>query len=77
MHKIIGKLCLKLPLLKREYLSSAVNVLTNSLKIFHALRKTLSNSITFTVINEYGKRAVVDIETVFWPVYHVPCQWVP
>ena len=39
-----------------------------------SLRETLSNSITFTLINEYGKGAVVEIETVFWPVYHVACQ---
>ena len=40
------------------------------------LRETLSNSITFTVVNEYGKGAVLDIETVFWPVYQVACQGV-
>ena len=30
-----------------------------------SLRKTLSKSVTFTVINKYGKRTVVEIETVF------------
>ena len=38
-------------------------------------RVTFSNSITFTLINEYGKGAVVEIETALWPVYHVACQW--
>ena len=39
-----------------------------------SLRGTLSNSIIFTVINEDSKGAVVEIETVFWPVYHVACE---
>ena len=38
------------------------------------LRETLSNPTASTVIYEYGKGAVVEIETVFWPVYHVACQ---
>ena len=38
------------------------------------LRGTLSNSITFTVINEYGKGGAIEIQTVFWPVYNVACQ---
>ena len=41
-----------------------------------SLRETLSNTITLTVMNEYGKGAVVEIETVFGPVYHVACQGV-
>ena len=44
------------------------------LRISMLLRGTISNSITFTVINEFGKGAVIEIETVFWPVYHVACQ---
>ena len=31
--------CVKLSLLKSEYLSSAVNVLTNSLKILHSTKR--------------------------------------
>ena len=31
--------CVKLPLLRREYLSSAVNVLTNNLQIFHVTKR--------------------------------------
>ena len=41
-----------------------------------SLRVTFPNSITFTVTNEYGKGAAVEIELVFRPVYHVTCQWV-
>ena len=36
-----------------------------------SLRVTFPNPITFKVINEYGKRAVIEIQIVFWPVYHV------
>ena len=39
-----------------------------------SLRETLSNSITFKLINEYGIGAAVEIETVFWPIYVVACQ---
>ena len=34
-----------------------------------SLRETFSKSITSTVINEYGKGSVVEIEAVFWPAY--------
>ena len=69
--------CVKFPLVRREYLSSAVNILTNSLKIFYVFKRNFSNSITLAVINRYAKDAVVKIETVFQPVYHVACQRVP
>ena len=42
-----------------------------------SLRVIFSNSITFTVINQYGKGAGVKIESVFRPVYHVACRGVP
>ena len=45
-------------------------------RFFMSLRGTLSNSIIFTVINEDGKGAAVEIETVFSPVYHVACEGV-
>ena len=38
-----------------------------------SLRVTFLNSITFTVINEYGKGPGVEIDLVFWPVYRVAC----
>ena len=39
-----------------------------------SLKETLSNSTTFLVINEHGEGAVVETETVFFPVYHVACR---
>ena len=36
-----------------------------------SLRVIFSNSITFQVINQYGKDAGVNIESVFRPIYHV------
>ena len=71
--KCIGIVCIELFLLRREYLSSAGNVLTKSLRLCMSLRVTFLNSITFTVINEYGKDAGVGIDSVFWPVYRVAC----
>ena len=61
--------CIKLSLLRREYLSSEVNVWTNSLKIFQSVKVTFSNSILFVVIKKYDKGATVMIWTVFEHVY--------
>ena len=36
-----------------------------------SLRQTHSNSVTFTIINEYGKGASVNTEPVFRPLCHV------
>ena len=36
-----------------------------------SLRVTFANSITFTLIKEYGEGPGVDIESVLRPVYHV------
>ena len=66
LHQIVPK--------RREYLSPTLNVLTKCLKNFQALTVTLSNAITFRVINEYGKGAVVEIKTVFCPVFYVASQ---
>ena len=41
--KCIWKCCNKLPLLRREYLSSAVNRLTNSPKILHITQRDFFN----------------------------------
>ena len=65
--------CIKLSLLTREYLSSAVNVLT-VLRFYISLGETLSNSIAFTVIKKYGKIAAVQNSAVFGSIYHVACQ---
>ena len=66
---------IKLSLLRREYLSSAVIKLTNSLKNLHITRRgeTFSNSTSFIFINKYCKGAVVQISTVFGTIYHVAC----
>ena len=38
-----------------------------------SLRVTFSNFIAFTMMNEYGKGAAVEIKSVFGPVYNVAC----
>ena len=68
--KCIWFVCIELSLLIREYLSSGVVVLTNSLKTFHVTKTDISNSITFIVINQYAKGPGIKIESVFRPVYH-------
>ena len=52
---------MELSLLIRKYLSSAVNVLTKSVKTFHVAKSDFSNSITFKIINQYDKGAVIKI----------------
>ena len=39
-----------------------------------SLTVTFSNSITFPLFDEYGKGTVVEIKTVFWPVYRAACR---
>ena len=46
-------------LLRREYLSSAVNVLSNSPKISDILRWTFSNAISTKVMKQYDESALV------------------
>ena len=36
--------------------------------------KDFCNSITFTMITQDGKDALIKIESVFLPVYHVACR---
>ena len=71
--KCIWIVCIELSLLIREYFSSAKNVLTKILHTFHVSKGKFFNSLTFEVINQYGKGAEVKIESVFWPVYDVAC----
>ena len=61
----------RLCLFRREYLSSAVNVLANSPKILHTTK-----TITFRVINKYGKGSAVQIATVFRLAHHVALRFV-
>ena len=74
--KYIWIACIELSLLRRKYLSWEFNVLRKSLQTFHITKSTFSNSITFTVINQYGKGPGVKIEAVFLHVYHVACRGV-
>ena len=71
------KCCFNLFLLRRKYLLSAVNGLTNSSKILHITQTDFFNLNWFTGINKYDKGAVVQISTVFSPFYHVTCWRVP
>ena len=73
LDKCIWIVCIELSLVRREYLSSAVNELTKSLKTFRVTKNNFFDSLTFRVINQYGKRAGIKIESVFRPVYHAEC----
>ena len=68
--------CIHLSLLIWEYLSSAVNKLRKDVNNFHVAKSDFCNSITFTVIIQDDKGALIKIESVFRPVYHVPRQGV-
>ena len=46
-------------------------MLTNSLKLFDITKGDFFQPNFFTVINECAESAVVDVETVFHPVYYV------
>ena len=46
-------------------------MLTNSFKNLLITKRDFSNSTALTVINKYGKGGVVQISTVFGPLYHV------
>ena len=72
--KCIWICCITLSLLLREYLSLAVNVWRKGLKNFHVSKSDFCNAITFTVITQDDKDALIKIESVFRPVYHVACQ---
>ena len=52
----------------------AVNVLRKGLKNFHVSKSDFCNSITFTVITQDDKGAIINIESVLRPVYHVTCR---
>ena len=72
--KCICIISIHLSLLIREYLSSAVNVLRKGLKNIHVAKIYFFNSITFTVITQDNKGAVIKMESVFRPVYYVACR---
>ena len=72
--KCIWIVWIHLPLLIREYLSSAVNVLRKSVKNFHVSKTDSFNSIILTGITQDDKGDLIKIESVFRPVYHVACR---
>ena len=72
--KFIWIVSIHLSLLRREFLSSAVNVVRKSLKNIHVFKSDFCNSITFTVFSQADKSALIKIESVFRPVYHVACR---
>ena len=69
----IGIACIKLSLLRREFLSSAVSLLT-VLRFCIALKEAKSNSITSLGFIKCCKGAVAQIATVFGPVDNVACR---
>ena len=71
--KCIWIVCIHLSLLVREQLWSAVNVLRKRVKNFHVSKSDFYKSITFIVITQHDKGALIKIESVFWRVYHVAC----
>ena len=72
--KCIWIVCIHLSLIIREYLWSAVNVLRKRVKNFHVIQSVFCNSITFTVIIQDDKRALIKIESVFRPISRVACR---
>ena len=51
-------------------------MLKKRLKNFQASKSDFRNSITFTVITQDDKGALIKIEYVLRPVYHVACRGV-
>ena len=72
--KCIWIVCITLSLVIREYLSQAVTVLRKGLKNFHVSKSDFCYSIKFPVITQDDKGALIKIESVFRPVYHVACR---
>ena len=69
--KWIWIVSIHLSLLIREYLSLAVHVLRKGVKNFHVSKSDFWKSITFTVITQDNKGALIKVESVFRLVYHV------
>ena len=72
--KGIWIVCIHLSLLLTEYFSLAVNVLRKGLKNFLVSKSDFCNSITFTVITQDDKGALIKIESVFRLLFHVACR---
>ena len=72
--KHVWIVCIRLSVLIREYWSKEVNVLIKGVKDFHVSKTDICNSIIFKVITQDDKGALIKIESVFRPVYHVACR---
>ena len=59
-----------------DHLWSAANTLRKGLENFHVSKSDFCNSISFTAIIQDDKGALIKIESVFGPVYHVACRGV-
>ena len=68
--KCIWIVSIHLSLLLRVYVSLAVNVLRKGQKNYDESKSDFFNSITFPVITQAGKSALIKIESVFRTVYH-------
>ena len=71
LHNCIWIGRVNLSLLRRENLWPATKCSQKVRGFCILLRGTSSNSIAFPLINKYAKGAVVQISTVFGPIYHV------
>ena len=74
--KCICIVCIHLSLLVREHLSAAVNVLRKGLKNINVSKNNFGYYITFTVIIQDDKSALIKIESDFQPIYHVASRGV-
>ena len=74
--KSIWIVWIKLSVLRRQYLSSAVNVLAKSVKIFHVTKSKFFQLNYLQIINEYGKGAAFEIKSEFRSIYHVASRGV-
>ena len=68
--------CVKLSLLRREYLPSALSVLGKSLEILHITKINLLQ-VNCNHSDKYGKGAAQEISTTFGRVYHVAYRRIP
>ena len=49
-------------------------MLTNRVKTLHVTKSDFFQLNYLKLINEFGKAADVDIESVFRPVHHIACE---
>ena len=65
LDKCIWIVCIHLSLLVREHLSSGVNVLRKDLKKIHVSKSNFYSLITFTVIIQADKGALLRLNEIF------------